>query len=151
MIDYQKNMHADGVVRELIGIEPSFLALFGVESLLQVDGAKKATINVLKVYIERRDHFARMEHIVEELFEAESLRGDLITKLKGKQSEEKLPNQDFMARGKTTKSSFGSSHKPGRLESNSSVSSFINSTKRNKNNTTQSDQGNVSSKEEVQD
>ena len=34
MLDYQKNMHADSVVREFIAVEPSFLALFGVEALL---------------------------------------------------------------------------------------------------------------------
>jgi len=57
-------MHADSIVREFIAIEPSFLALFGVESLLQLDGAKKTMMNVLKIYVERRDHFARVENIV---------------------------------------------------------------------------------------
>ena len=88
MLDYQKNMHADSVVREFIAVEPSFLALFGVEALLKIEGARKTMMNVLKIYIERRDHFARIEHIVEELFESETLRLDLITKLKGKKVEE---------------------------------------------------------------
>ena len=42
MMDYQKNVHADSVVREMIEIEPTFLAIFGVEALLKVDGARKA-------------------------------------------------------------------------------------------------------------
>jgi hypothetical protein len=41
MMDYQKNIHADSVVKEVIGIEPTFLALFGIETLLKVDGARK--------------------------------------------------------------------------------------------------------------
>ena len=94
MLDYQKNMHADSVVKELIGIEPSFLALFGVEALLKVEGAKKTMMNVLKIYIERRDHFARIEHIVEELFESETLRLDLITKLKGKKAEDPITRSE---------------------------------------------------------
>lgn len=83
MMDYQKNIHADTVVREVIGIEPTFLALFGVEALLKVEGARKSMLQILKLYIERRDHLARIEHIVEELFESASLRQDLINKLKG--------------------------------------------------------------------
>lgn len=51
-------------------------------------------MNVLKTYIERRDHFARIEHIVEELFESETLRLDLITKLKGKKAEEKITRSE---------------------------------------------------------
>ncbi len=47
MMDYQKNIHADSVVREIIGIEPTFLSLFGVEALLKVDGARKAIMQVL--------------------------------------------------------------------------------------------------------
>jgi hypothetical protein len=69
MMDYQKNIHADSVVREVIGIEPTFLALFGVEALFKVDGARKAIMQVLQIYIERRDHFVKVEHIVEEILE----------------------------------------------------------------------------------
>ena len=45
-------------------------------------------MNVLKIYVERRDHFARVENIVQELFESETLRLDLIAKLRGKKVEE---------------------------------------------------------------
>ena len=44
MIDYQKNIHAESVVRELVSIEPNFLAIFGIESLLKIDGARKAAL-----------------------------------------------------------------------------------------------------------
>jgi hypothetical protein len=129
MMDYQKNIHADSVVREVIGIEPTFLALFGVEALFKVDGARKAIMQVLQIYIERRDHFVKVEHIVEEILESESLRADLLTKLRGKQTEDKIIKSEIVGRARTT-SSFNSSRQTGKQESNSSVSSFINSTKR---------------------
>jgi len=44
MIDYQKNIHAESMVRELVSIEPSFLAIFGIESLLKIDGARKPVL-----------------------------------------------------------------------------------------------------------
>jgi hypothetical protein len=68
----------------VIGIEPTFLALFGVEALFKVDGARKAVMQVLQIYIERRDHFVRVEHIVDELLDSEGLRSDLLTRLRGK-------------------------------------------------------------------
>lgn len=70
----------------MIGIEPTFLALFGVEALFKVDGARKAIMQVLQIYIERRDHFVRVEveHIVDELLDSEGLRSDLLTRLRGK-------------------------------------------------------------------
>ena len=145
MLDYQKNMHADSVVREFIAVEPSFLALFGVEALLQVEGARKMMMNVLKIYIERRDHFARIENIVEELFESETLRVDLITKLKGKSGDEQITRSEVAVQTRTT-SSFNSSRKTGKLDTNSSVSSFMNSTQRNKKKTL-SDKGNTSPKD----
>lgn len=68
----------------MIGIEPTFLALFGVEALFKVDGARKAIMQVLQIYIERRDHFVRVEQIVDELLDSEGLRSDLLTRLRGK-------------------------------------------------------------------
>jgi hypothetical protein len=135
MMDYQKNIHADTVVREVIGIEPTFLALFGVEALLKVEGARKSMLQILKLYIERRDHFARIEHIVEELFESASLRQDLINKLKGQKTEDSNSIVKSEALNRTSGSFVSSRKTLNKVESNDSVSSFINSTKRNKNQT----------------
>jgi len=44
------------VIRELSQIEPEFLALFGFESLLCIEGAKKATLGVIKVYLDKREY-----------------------------------------------------------------------------------------------
>jgi hypothetical protein len=82
MIDYQKNIHAESVVRELVSIEPNFLAIFGIESLLKIDGARKATLSIIKSYVERRDHIARIENVIEELFESENVRSEILSKYK---------------------------------------------------------------------
>ena len=46
------------VCRELAQMDPGFLALFGIEALLKIEGAKKALLWVIKVYIDKRDHLA---------------------------------------------------------------------------------------------
>lgn len=43
MLDFQKNIYADHVLRELQNLEPDFLTLFGIESLLQMECSKQAT------------------------------------------------------------------------------------------------------------
>lgn len=43
-------------MRELAQLEPEYLALFGIESLLQIEGAKKAILNLIRVYVEKREH-----------------------------------------------------------------------------------------------
>lgn len=88
LIDYQKNIHAESVVRELVSIEPNFLALFGIESLLKIDGARKSALQIIKAYVERRDHIARIENVIEELFESENVRCEILSKYKNQKADD---------------------------------------------------------------
>lgn len=54
MLDYQKNPHADSLLRELGNAEPRFLAKFSVEKLLNIEACNSALLQVLKTYIEKR-------------------------------------------------------------------------------------------------
>jgi len=55
MLDFQKNSHAESLAKELARVDPDFLGSFGLESLLQSEGCRKAVLHILKVYIERRE------------------------------------------------------------------------------------------------
>jgi hypothetical protein len=54
MLDYQKNIHAEIVLRELGAVEPTFLAIFGLEELLDVEASYTPILNIFKAYIDRR-------------------------------------------------------------------------------------------------
>lgn len=55
MCDYQKNVYASQVLRELANMEPEFIALFGFQDLLKVASAKKAVLNVMKAYVDKQE------------------------------------------------------------------------------------------------
>lgn len=53
MLDYQKNVHADTLARELSRVPPAFLSMFGLELLFDLEGCRTALLHILKVYVER--------------------------------------------------------------------------------------------------
>jgi len=60
MLDYQKNRHADSVLKELCEVEPDFLAIFDMEELLDYE-CSAAILTIYKAYIERRSTFMASE------------------------------------------------------------------------------------------
>lgn len=54
MIDYQKNSHAEIVLKELGSVEPAFLAIFGLEDLLDVEACCSSILSIIRAYLERR-------------------------------------------------------------------------------------------------
>lgn len=55
MIDFQKNVQAEHVIRELANLEPDHLALFGLEHMFKMECTKTATLNLIKVFLEKHD------------------------------------------------------------------------------------------------
>lgn len=54
MLNYQKNAHAEIVLKELGSVEPAFLAIFGLEELLDVEACCSSILSILRAYIDRR-------------------------------------------------------------------------------------------------
>lgn len=54
MIDFSKNGHAELICKELEKSEPKFIAIFGIEDLLECEASRTAVFSILKTYIERR-------------------------------------------------------------------------------------------------
>ena len=52
MLDFQKNRHADSVVRELCEVDTEFIAFFELEDLLENE-CKSAILLIYKTYIEK--------------------------------------------------------------------------------------------------
>jgi hypothetical protein len=54
MLDYQKNTHAEVINKELGSVEPAFLAIFGLDELLDVEACCSAILSILKAYLDRK-------------------------------------------------------------------------------------------------
>lgn len=54
MIDFSKNGHAEVICKELEKVEPKFVAIFGIEDLLECEASRSAVFQILKMYVERR-------------------------------------------------------------------------------------------------
>lgn len=79
IINYQRNTHAESVVKELAKIDPSLMSLFGFEELMKVDQCKKVALTILKAYIDKRERdLERTYELVDTILYNESLRQELI-------------------------------------------------------------------------
>lgn len=47
-------MHAEIVIKELSSVEPVFLAVFGIDELLDVEACSNSILEVFKAYIEKK-------------------------------------------------------------------------------------------------
>jgi hypothetical protein len=67
MIDYSKNGHAELICKELEKCEPKFLAIFGIEDLLECEASRPAIFSILKTYIERRTVVCQPDQTLQQL------------------------------------------------------------------------------------
>ena len=61
-------------------MEPDFLALFGLQALLQIEGAKKAVLLIVKHYVEKKElgSIDDVVHVVETLFPMPGLEQEVL-------------------------------------------------------------------------
>lgn len=55
------------IAKELVKANADFLAMFGIEHLLKVEGGRKSMLNVLKIFVERKESLSKSEEIVKGL------------------------------------------------------------------------------------
>ena len=70
MLDFQKNPCADLIAKELMKANADFLAMFGIEQLLKIEGSRKSTLNVLKIFVERKESLSKSDEIIKGLLKA---------------------------------------------------------------------------------
>lgn len=58
MLNYQKNRHAEAVIKELTKVSPSFLAEFRIDQALEVDSCHNQILQILKIYIPAQEDSA---------------------------------------------------------------------------------------------
>ena len=78
MLDFQKNPCADLIAKELVKANADFLAMFGIEHLLKVEGGRKSMLNVLKIFVERKESLYKSEEIVKGLLKTGETQKELI-------------------------------------------------------------------------
>ncbi len=61
MLDFSKNGHAEVICKELEKLEPKFLAIFGIQELLECEASRSAAFFILKTYVERKSHVNPVE------------------------------------------------------------------------------------------
>lgn len=60
LIDFQKNIHADNFIKELIKVEPKHMKLYKFEAFLEKqtsEGHRQSALHILQTYVERRMAF----------------------------------------------------------------------------------------------
>jgi hypothetical protein len=77
MLDYQKNMHAETIAKEMTRANPEYLARFNIEELLQFDSTKHSILHILKVYVERKEQTYSSDDLIVELLTKEEEQSTL--------------------------------------------------------------------------
>jgi hypothetical protein len=80
MCDYQKNVYAANVIRELASAECDYLALFGFQDLMQIENGKKPVLQIIKAYIDKKElpTFEKVVDIVESIIIKSELRKEVL-------------------------------------------------------------------------
>lgn len=79
MLDFEKNTHAESVLKEFGVVSPEFLCRYQLERLLEFDGCRKAILFIYKAYIQfNRTQVYSATMIVEELVKSQQLRGEVL-------------------------------------------------------------------------
>lgn len=65
MIDFSKNGHAELICKEFEKSEPKFVAIFGIEELLECEASRSAVFQIFKTYIERRTVVCQPEQTIQ--------------------------------------------------------------------------------------
>lgn len=70
MLDYQKNVHADVIAREIAKVSLTFLGMFGIELLFDLEGCRTSLLHICKVIVERKESTIPIDYSIKELFKA---------------------------------------------------------------------------------
>lgn len=74
MLSYSKNHHAEIVVKELSSVEPAFLAIFGLEELLDVEAACNYVLAIIKVYLDKKSVDTNAEVLLSQIISKDPIK-----------------------------------------------------------------------------
>ena len=93
-MDYQKNVFAELVVKEVSRANPTYLAKFKIEKMMQFDATRHCMLSILKAYVDRRVLTQKAEDVIDDLMAGEKEKALLTTFIQSTQVKIKRQNEN---------------------------------------------------------